>query len=151
MKLTIELIPTTTWKLNLRSLLRPKDWDKIRKESYELANNVCEICGGVGFFGKGKKKLECHEKWSFDDINKVQKLEGVVALCPICHMCKHIGFHFMQGKEELIKTHLQRINLMSYSKVNQYIAQEFAKHQERSQHEWTLDVTWLKNKELSIK
>lgn len=151
MKLTIELIPTTTWKINLRSLLKPKDWDFLRKESYALANNVCEICGGVGYFGKGNKKLECHERWSFDDVNKIQKLEGLMALCPVCHMCKHIGFHFMQGKEEMIKQHLQRINHMSYSKVCQYISQEFQIHSERSKYEWTLDLSWLQNKNIPLK
>lgn len=73
MKLTIELIPSTTWKINLRSILKPKAWDLLRKECYEKANYHCEICGEQGYFGKGKIKVECHEIWSFNENNHVQK------------------------------------------------------------------------------
>ena len=43
--LHIELIQKTCFYSNVRTLLPNKYWDKLRKESYEAANNVCEICG----------------------------------------------------------------------------------------------------------
>ena len=85
MKLEIELVPETSWYNNLRKALPRSEWDKIRKEVYEKANNKCEICQQDG-------RLNCHEKWSYDDEKNIQKLQGFQALCDKCHNIKHIGF-----------------------------------------------------------
>ena len=84
MKLTVELVPRSLWGINLRSELPKSKWDKLRKATYKKANFVCEICGGVG----RKWPVECHEIWHYDDENKVQRLDGLIALCPPCHQVK---------------------------------------------------------------
>ena len=65
MKLTIELVPQSSWGNNLRSEanLSKGQWDKLRKESYRKANYKCEICGEKG----PKWPVECHEIWHYDD------------------------------------------------------------------------------------
>src|SRR4051812_44732586 len=83
-RLTIELVPSTTWGDNLRKRLGPKRWDPIRKQAYADAGQVCAICGATG-------RLNCHERWIYDDLNCVQTLVGFMALCDLCHHCKHIG------------------------------------------------------------
>ena len=47
-RLTVELLPATTWGSNLRSVLRVSQWDKLRRGAYEAAQHRCEICGGAG-------------------------------------------------------------------------------------------------------
>lgn len=87
MKLTIELVPSTSWFSNLRSLLSSEEWDKIRRGCYKNANYKCEICSGVG----PKHPVECHETWEYDEKQGIQKLIGLIALCPSCHEVKHVG------------------------------------------------------------
>lgn len=47
-----------------------------------------KVCGGRG----EKWPVECHEMWQYDDKNHVQKLAGLIALCPDYHKVKHIGY-----------------------------------------------------------
>jgi len=51
------------------------------------AENLCETCGGCG----PQYPVECHEIWNYDDTRLIQKLDGLIALCPDCHEVKHIG------------------------------------------------------------
>jgi hypothetical protein len=48
MKLTIELVPKTSWYSNVRSNVSKDEWDKIKKKCYIKANYKCEICNGIG-------------------------------------------------------------------------------------------------------
>ena len=64
-KLTIELVPKTSWFTNLRSLVSKEQWDKIRNKVYWKAGYKCEICGSKG----PKWPVECHEIWHYDLVN----------------------------------------------------------------------------------
>ncbi len=87
MKLTIELVPRTSFYVNIRSILSRREWELIRKDTLTKANNLCEICGGVS----ATRALDCHEVWEYDDLNHIQKLIKFIALCNRCHEVKHIG------------------------------------------------------------
>ena len=135
--LTIELVPQTSWFSNLRSELPRKKWDEIRKECYAKAGHRCEICGGVG----KKHPVECHEIWHYDDEKKEQKLTGLVALCPSCHQVKHIGFAQIQGKYEVAREHLAKVNKWDIEDAEEYIRAQFETWNERSQHSWSVNIT----------
>ncbi len=45
-KLTIELVPSTSWYKNMRSI-SPKSWDLIRSSIYKRAKYRCEVCGNM--------------------------------------------------------------------------------------------------------
>jgi 5-methylcytosine-specific restriction endonuclease McrA len=77
----------------------------LRKRTYRQANYRCQVCGGRG----SKHPVECHEIWHYDDENKIQKLMGLIALCPSCHQVKHIGLAQIQGKGEEANRHLALI------------------------------------------
>ncbi len=68
-KLSVELVPSSSWANNVRSLVSKKEWDSIRKKSYQDANYRCEICHGVG----RKHPVECHEIWEYNDASGVRK------------------------------------------------------------------------------
>lgn len=148
--LTIELVPSSSWMNNLRKLLTSASWDKLRKESYAKADHRCEICGGQGVFGKGHK-VECHEIWSYDDHKGVQKLEGLISLCPICHRVKHFGFSALRGYKDQCKEQLMRVNNWSLMEVNAHIQRAFDLYKKRSKREWVLDLSWLEGKNIKIK
>ena len=142
--LTIELVPKTAWYTNVRSNVSKKEWDRIRKKSYQNASYVCEICGDTGLNQNHKHPVECHEIWQYDDLNHVQKLTGLISLCPNCHTVKHPGLATTKGKLETVIRQLQKVNSMTFEEAVEYLQESFLKWIDRSQHEWTLDIEYLK-------
>ena len=139
MKLTIELVPSTSWFSNLRSLLSSEEWDKVRKGCYKHAGYKCEVCGGVG----PKHPVECHETWEYDETTGIQKLVGLIALCPSCHEVKHIGLAGIKGRQNEAVAHFCQVNGCSKSEAEKYIQEAFATWSKRSEQEWELDVSLL--------
>lgn len=139
MKLTIELVPKTAWYANLRSALKKSQWDKLRKQVYEQASYLCQVCGGKG----RKHPVECHEVWAYDDEYQIQKLVRMIALCPACHEVKHIGRAQMLGKGDRALKHLAKVNGLSLAGANAYLDQISREWAWRSNFEWTLDLNAL--------
>lgn len=136
MKLTLDLIPSSSFYKNVRSEVSKSEWDKIRKEVYKKANYVCEICGK-------KDRLDAHEIFEYDEINNVQKLIGLIALCNRCHQVKHFGLAQIQGKEKEAYEQLMQVNGISFEEAKIYVAKCFAEWQNRSKKTWTLDLSYL--------
>lgn len=145
MKLEIELVPKTSWFSNLRSEVTKKDWEAIKKLTFSAANYRCEICNGVG----AKHPVECHEVWEYKEPENIQKLVRTISLCPKCHMCKHVGFHMNRSPrtvERVIIPHLRKVNNISKKEAEDMIMEAFRLWNYRSKKNWTLDISWLKNK-----
>ena len=139
-KLTIELVPQTCWYSNVRSNVSTKDWDILRKTSYSKADYKCKICGDKGT----AHPVECHEIWEYDDKNHIQKLIGLVSLCPRCHEVKHIGLAQIRGREDQAIEQLMRVNKISLLEARQMISKAFDVWQRRSTYDWTLNIDLLK-------
>lgn len=150
-KLTIELIPSTCHYSNVRTTVKPIEWDKIRFISYAAAGNICELCGETGKNQGYKHNVECHEIWEYDDVNHIQRLAGLISLCPTCHQVKHIGRAIAIGKEKEAHAQLRKVNNWSTEQVLEHIEESFLVYKERSKHEWTLDLTILTKEPYSIK
>jgi len=143
-KLTIELVPSTSWFNNIRDMVSQSDWDTIKSLTFKHAGYKCEICGGKG----PKWPVECHEIWKYDDVNNVQKLVRTIALCPDCHACKHIGFQMtkMPKRVPRLLNHFCNVNGISAKEAEDYIVECFQEHHRRSQERWEVDVSWIKNR-----
>jgi len=145
MKLNIELVPKSSWGNNLRdeANLSKSSWDKLRKECYKKAGYVCEVCGGKG----STHPVECHEIWSYDDQKNIQKLEGLIALCPLCHKAKHLG-RTLALKVDVVSvmTHLSIVNGLSVEDMEKLVQNVFKVWSERSGKKWILDLSWLEGK-----
>lgn len=142
--LTLELVPSTSWGDNLRSRLSRSEWDIVRRKTYRDANFICEICGGVG----PRHPVEAHERWEYDDVNHVQTLVGMIALCPTCHQAKHIGRTLTVGSDqtqEAVLTHIMQVNRWTKSLLLLELDSAFTQHAERSQHQWALDISWIEH------
>lgn len=142
-RLTIELVPKSCWYTNVRSNVSQSEWDKIRKECYSRAVNRCEVCGGLGRKMGYRHNVECHEIWHYDDKKHIQRLDGLICLCPPCHKVKHYGFAQMSGNEQLVRRHIKEVNFWTDSKLDDYLEEVFRVWEERSKHEWTLDISYL--------
>jgi len=143
MKLTIELVPKTCWYTNVRSEVTRSVWDKIRKKSYAAADHKCEVCEDVGTDQGYRHKLECHEIWDYNDVNKTQTLAGFISLCPRCHKCKHPGLAQIKGEMDIVISQLMKVNEMSEKEAVVYVEEQFDVWQERSQHQWALNTKHL--------
>ena len=139
MKLNFELVPDSCWYSNLRSILAPAQWDVVRREAYARANGKCMICGAT------EKRLEAHERWSYDEENGIQKLKDVVAVCRSCHEVIHIGRTQLLGNEERACAHFMKVNGCSYSEYRKALGEANEAHRRRNTvPEWKLDLTYLK-------
>jgi len=137
--LTVELVPSPVWYVNLRSELTKAEWDHVRKWCYKRANYTCEVCGGKG----PKWPVECHEIWEFNDEEKTQTLKGVIALCPDCHQVKHIGLAGKRGEGVKAQNHLAKVNGWTTKQTRKYIKEAFEIWEERSEHDWKVDISWV--------
>jgi hypothetical protein len=139
-RLTVELVPRTCWFSNLRSELSKDEWDRLRQPVFERAGRRCDVCGQRGT----AHPVECHEVWEYDDEEHIQHLAGLVALCPACHEAKHIGHASTVGRAGQARAHLTRVNGWSMDMVELYLESVFEQWSRRSQHEWSLDLSWLR-------
>ena len=142
-KLLVELVPTTCHYSNVRSTLTTQQWDKIRQLSYAAAGNVCEICGDTGKNQGYRHNVECHEIWEYDDENHIQKLAGLISLCPVCHQVKHIGRAIAMGKEQDCFKQMAKVNKWTPEQIQEHIVESFKLHKTRSKQKWGLDLSLL--------
>lgn len=143
-RLTVELVPQTCWYSNVRSEVSKEDWEKLKRFTFQQANYRCEVCGGRG----SAHPVECHEIWHYDDDQHIQTLIGLVALCPACHECKHMGFANVRGRGEIATAHLAQVNAWTMKQAQVYVGDCFEVWMERSQYQWELDITYLEQFEI---
>lgn len=139
MKLTIELVPKTSWGHNVRMLVTKAAWNEIRQKCYREAGNRCQVCNGVG----KRHPVECHEVWHYDDAQELQTLRGFIALCPGCHKAKHLGQAFTIGRGEEALRHLARVNEWTIEEARLYIDEVFDTWLRRSQQAWKVDISFI--------
>lgn len=138
MKLEFELVPDGCWYSNLRSVLSKEQWDVVRKDAYARSGGKCMICGASG-------RLEAHERWSYDEIRGIQKLEDVIAVCPLCHSVIHIGRTQLKGDERAASEHFMRVNDADYAAYRRALGEANRRHAELNRvSEWALDLSWLR-------
>jgi len=111
----------------------------VRKKCYRKANYRCEICGGVG----PNHPVECHEKWEYNDKTRIQKLTGLIALCPACHEVKHIGLASVNGRFYNAIEHLAKVNGCTWEDARTYAEEQMELWEGRNQFDWKLDTSYL--------
>ena len=95
--------------------------------------------------GKDEKRLEAHERWTYDEENAVQRLDEVVAVCKSCHEVIHIGRTSLFGGEERACAHFMKVNGCSYAEYRKALGEANTAHLRRNKiSEWKLDLTYLK-------
>lgn len=141
LKLKIELVPQTAWQRNIRELF-PKDWDIIRKIVYAQSDFKCEVCGEKG----SNHPVEIHEVWHFNDKNGTQTLGKLEALCPSCHLVKHMGFAMNIKKGEEAFQRFITINGLDEETGKAIKSAVFNLWYIRSKKRWILDEEQVRKK-----
>ncbi|THF71323.1 HNH endonuclease [Deinococcus sp. Arct2-2] len=142
-RLSIELVPSSSWYTNVRSEVSKAAWDSLRHACYRNAGHRCEICGGRG----PQWPVECHELWEYDDAQGIQRLTGLTALCPECHRVKHFGLARVKGEQEQAGRWLMQVNGWTRREVHEYVQDAFRVWEQRSARAWKVDISWLDHRE----
>lgn len=145
-RLTIELVPRTSWYSNVRSNVSEAEWDRLRRPVYQRAGSRCEICGGRG----QKHPVECHEVWLYDDAAGIQRLVDLIALCPPCHGVKHLGRSHLKGKGDDAIEQLMRVNGWTAERAEGYVDLVLDIWKLRSVVLWRLDLAWLAERGVAV-
>ena len=138
MKLTAELVPSTVWFSSLYRLLPREVWKRLREGIISENGRKCQICGEI------EGTMNLHERWGYDDVNHVQKLEGFILLCKLCHHVKHIGLAGIltnEGKLDYaaVIKHFCEVNACSEKEFEEHVNNAFMVWKRRSQHQWKQD------------
>ncbi len=148
LKMRVELIPRNLWGSNLRTLLRPATWNRLRKACYEKAGHVCEVCGHTGLEQGRKHKVEAHERWEYNDTTNTQTYRGLIALCPRHHEVAHIGRALATGRGGRAIQLLAITNDSTIAETEEYVSQCMMIHMIRSQRgDWSLNLQDLLKEE----
>lgn len=139
LRLTIELVPSPCWYSNMRTKVSRTTWDKIRRQVYAEYHYRCGICQAEHV------TLHCHEIWQYDDEQHIQKLAGFIALCEMCHHCKHIGLAGIRASEGTLDfahvvSHFMQVNQCSQEEYQAHSQEAWDLWRERNQHQWTTDL-----------
>lgn len=134
-----DMLPSSTWEANLRTLLSADEWDRLRKFCYQAAGHRCVACGS-----RGEPHVEAHEAWSFDEKTGVQKLKGLLCLCPTCHKAKHLGFANRIGRLAQVYERLCWLNDWTRDELNTALRDVQARQEKLSLREWSLDISFLR-------
>lgn len=76
-------IPRPCHSLAPRTVLGTTEWNKMRKECYERANDTCEICGECP---EDKRKRHAHECYLIDYEKGTCTFVGVFCICALDHL-----------------------------------------------------------------
>ena len=150
--LTVELVPRALWGMSLAKQYKPQ-WNRLRVVTYSRASHVCEICGGTGARGSTVNPggLEAHEVWEYllNGSNATQRLVRLIALCPLCHRCKHMGrsYNVMTPEQfSEVRAHFMRVNGMRYpEEFDDYNAQVQEQWQYHNALNWSQDLSIILN------
>ena len=139
LKLDFEILPSSAFNNNLRTVLSKKAWDFIRKDAYARFSNKCSICGAK------PKRLEAHEVWNFDLETKTQTLNDVISVCHLCHSVIHISRTQLIGEEDKAIIHFKKVNGVDFTAYTAALKNANLKNIELDRVDsWILNLDWLK-------
>lgn len=137
-RLTVELVPRTSWGKNVRKIVSQDTWKALRISKLRESRS-CAICASERF----EDELHLHEVWDYDDSTKTQTLTSLILLCRFCHDAKHLGRAIKVGDGEEAMAHFCQVNGWPSDKAKSYFLSQLNTWRERSEHEWELDVSYL--------
>jgi hypothetical protein len=91
LRLTVEPVPKPAANKSLKNRLGSR-WVGLRKEVFARYDHQCGVCGIAPTREERHSRLECHEDWAYDELARVQRLDGLISLCARCHHVKHWGW-----------------------------------------------------------
>ncbi|MDO8416496.1 MAG: hypothetical protein Q7S87_09825 [Agitococcus sp.] len=66
-----------------------------------------------------------------------------MALCPLCHKVHHLGIARRLGMLGSVKAHMLVVNRWTPAQMEQAIQHAYDVWEQRSEWNWSLDLSWL--------
>ena len=95
-------------------------------------------------------RLEAHERWSYDEETKIQKLVRIIALCHRCHSLTHYGLAGRRQVQKFAEKHLMTVNGWTEEQVSEHCNEQMSLWRERSKYHWKLDVSLITDSGLEV-
>jgi hypothetical protein len=140
--LFVDLVPRSCWFTNVRSCVDQKDWERLRRLITRRAGHRCEVCGAAEDPAT-KLWLEAHERWTYNDATRVQRLGRLICLCSRCHTVTHFGLAQVRGREKEAYAHLMAVTGMTGGEAREHVEVAFEVWFQLSRIQWTLDLSLL--------
>jgi hypothetical protein len=146
--LFIDLIPKNCWFSNVRTSIKYRDWNRLRKYVYKRVDYKCECCN---FDTKeNDTRLEAHERWYYDETNKTQKLMRIIALCNLCHLSTHLGYAHISGRGDEAINHLMKVRKFTQEEFQNHRKEAFELWRQRNTIKWSLDLSLITNNNIEL-
>lgn len=152
--LSVQLIPPNSWQRNVRAIVACETWEELRwhfcARRYAPPSVGLEACRRpvpdqlqCTYCKTEHQELHLHEQWEYDDEHRIQRLVGLVPICPECHLATHMGYaNAMARGDEAIK-HLAKVNRWTARQVKSHCDRAFTQWSQRVLSSYTLDVDYL--------
>jgi len=85
-------------------------------------------------------RLACHDKWRYDDKNRIAKLIGFEIHCSLCDLATHIGKAEAIGYRQEATQQLCNVNRCTEKDAEQIAAAAMSLWGKRSKKKWTVVV-----------
>jgi hypothetical protein len=133
-RLVPELVPRPLWGISApRALKKSTAWKTIRKETLSEVGDRCQFCNADA-------RLECHDKWEYDDKECVATLVGFEIRCKACHFATHIGRAMQLGLLHEAAAQLCKVNGCTASDVDGMVDAAMSLWKKRNEKRWTVVV-----------
>jgi len=129
--------------------LQGSELDRVRLAALTEAAARCAFCGHQP---ADLSSLRIRSRWRFDDRTLTQRLTAVVALCSHCDDARRL-LEASDPRDEsarLAVAHLAQVNRWSAEAAIAYALAVQDINLSRAQHEWSLDVHWLRTIDIVI-
>lgn len=126
-------MPEPLWGLSAYRLLKPSQWQRIRRDALDAAAGACSVCGVVR-----DKGMVGDEEWTYED--GVALLADIRIVCPDCNAVTHIGHTSVAGYGDVALAHMARVNGGSIAEAARLLALEAEEWRKRSGVTWTVAV-----------
>ncbi len=136
-RLYVDLVPTSAWLSNLQAELTGLEWRSCSAFVAARAAHQCEVCGSRS------GRLECHERWSFDEVTGIQRLTSLQALCTWCHLATHVGTARSKAEFRFAASHMCRVNGWGAAQFREHLQHALDVSQRRSGRAWMVDARHL--------
>jgi hypothetical protein len=137
-----ELLPKPLWGRSASTMFGQRMiWTKqIRPNALALANYCCELCGAKG------PRLDCYDKWLYDDTNASVTLIGFEIHCPECDAVTNLGraVDDRGNPEEVclaVLAHLCRVNQSTLEAARDLLMTALEKWLVRNEKSWQIVVS----------
>lgn len=139
-KLLTNPVPNNIWFESIQSFFTLEQWEYVKRQITQRANNHCEAC----HCKIETSNVKVQEEWSFNEETNVMILNRFFALCSSCYAINNIN---ILNKEALniAKKYLTEMENISDYAADKRIQQALERSEALSEIEWSINIIASRN------